>query len=571
MKGILEILGKFKSYYKDYKLQFAIAIIGMILASGGNAAAAYIIQPVLDYIFVEKSKTLLYILPIGVIAVFLGKSLGKFLQIYFTAYIGQDIVKRFRYKLLSKLMTLDMEFFNKFRTGELISRNTNDIERIRRVVSELVPEFFMHFFSILGLLGVVIYQSPKLAFFALVVFPAAIYPLSRFAKKIKKLSHSSQETISNISACLSEIFSNIEIIKANNAENKELKRFDAHNNTYFKINVKSVLMLESIGPLMETFGSAGLAAVIIIGGSEVIDGTMTTGSFFSFVAALFMIYTPIKKISSIFNQMQDAVAASERTFELLDKNPNIIGGNEPFPKNVNFVNFVNVHFAYDQKPVLNGINLKAKKGQIIGIVGTSGGGKTSLINLLMRFYDANSGNIFINENSICEFSLQDLRANIGLVTQKIYIFNNTIAQNVGYCGDCDEQRVINALKMANAWDFVKDLENGIHTQLEEFGANLSGGQRQRIAIARALYKDPEILIFDEATSALDNESEKIISEVISKLRDEKIIFVIAHRLSTIQNADNIAVLNAGKVVGFDNDENLEKTCEIYRKLKLTNN
>nr|MBP3725404.1 ABC transporter ATP-binding protein [Campylobacter sp.] len=571
MKGVISIFARFKNYYKEYAFYFILAIIGMILAGGGSAASAYLVQPVLDKIFIEKNKDLLYLLPYAVIAVYFAKSAGTFMQAYFTNYIGQDIVRRFRYMLLERLLYLDMEFFNKIRTGELISRNTNDIERIRTIVSTIVPELIREIITIIGLLGVVIYQSPKLAFFALIVFPAAIYPLSKLAKKMKNLSRKSQETISDLSSTLSEIFSNIELVKANNAEKKELTRFSEHNENYFKFNIKSVKTNELVSPMMETLGAIGLAVVIIIGGTEVINGKMTPGSFFSFAAALFMLYTPIKRVSSLYNRSQDAVVASERTFELLDKIPSIVGGNSNFPSEIYNISFEDVYLKYDKKSVLNGINFKVNQGQMIGIVGTSGGGKTSLINLLMRFYDPSSGNVLINQNDICDFSLKTLREHIGLVTQRIYIFNDTIAANVAYSGKFDEEKVINALKMANAWDFVSSLKDGIWSKLDEFGANLSGGQRQRIAIARALYKDPEILIFDEATSALDNESEKYISDVIQSFRSKKIIFVIAHRLSTIKNADKILVLDGGKIVGFDTEANLEQNCQIYKNLKTLSN
>lgn len=570
MRGVIDIFKRFSPYFKDYIAQFGFAVLGMIMASVGTAVSAYLVKPVLDKIFVEKNEDLLYLLPYAIIAIYFVKSLGTYLQAYFTAYIGQDMVKRFRHKLLDNLLFLDMSFFNKFRTGELISRNTNDIERIRSIVSNIIPELARELITIIGLLAVVIYQSPLLALFALVIFPAAVYPLSLLAKKMKNISRRSQEQTSDISSVLSEIFSNIEIIKANNAENRELDRFDKHNENFFKLNLKSVKINELVSPMMETLGSIGIATVIIIGGKRVIDGGLSVGSFFSFLTALFMLYTPIKRISSLYNKMQDAVAASERTFELLDLAPSIVGGSTKFPQVVNSLTVQDVHFAYGEIKVLNGISLKASKGQMIAIVGGSGGGKTSLINLLMRFYDANSGSILINENDICEFGLKDLRDHIGLVTQRVYIFNDTIAANVAYSGEFDEQKVIKALKLANAYSFVSNLSEGIYTVLDEFGVNLSGGQRQRIAIARALYKNPQILIFDEATSALDNESEKEITKAIEDLSKDKIIFVIAHRLSTVKNADKIAVLDKGKIVGFGNDESLENECLVYKKLKLGN-
>ncbi|WP_423903347.1 ABC transporter ATP-binding protein [Campylobacter showae] len=565
--SLKEVLRRFAPYFRDYISYFIIAIAGMLMASGGTAASAWVIEPVLNKIFIEKNKDLLYLLPYAIIAIYFLKGLGTFLQAYFTAYIGQDIVRRFREKLLKNLLNLDMKFFNDYRTGELISRNINDIDRIRSIVSSMIPELIREAITIVGLLCVVLYQSLQLAFFALVIMPAAVYPLSRLAKKMKKISRASQEKTSDISSKLSEIFTNIEIIKANNAQEFEHAKFTDENAKFFKLNLKSVKVNEMVSPMMEIFGSVGVAAVVIIGGKEVIDGNLTMGSFFSFLTALFMLYTPIKRISGLYNKMQDAVVAAERTFELLDKKPQILSGDKPVPSEINLINFKDVRLNYDDKEVLKGVNLSASKSQTVALVGSSGGGKSSIVNLLMRFYDANGGVIEINGENIKNFDLGSLRQNIGLVTQRVYIFNDTVANNVAYGREYDEAKVELALKTANAYDFVSNLPEGVQTVLNEFGTNLSGGQRQRIAIARALYDDPQILIFDEATSALDNESEQQITKAIANLQKEKIIFIIAHRLSTVQNADKIAVISGGKVVGFDTDEALSKSCEIYAKLK----
>ncbi|MCR8678355.1 MULTISPECIES: ABC transporter ATP-binding protein [Campylobacter] len=568
MDGIAEVFRRFKSYYKEYIPQFIIAIIGMIMASVGTAVSAWLVKPVLDYIFIQKDENLLYLLPYAIIGIYFIKSLGIYLQVYFTAYIGQDIVRRFRHNQLANILTLDMSFFHKYRSGELMSRIMSDIERIRSIVSNLIPELVREFVTIIGLLCVVIYQSPTLALFSLIVLPAALYPLSRLAKKMRKISRTSQETSGDITSVLSQIFANIEIIKASNAQGKELEKFDTQNDKIFKLNLKSVKVNTLVSPMMETLGSIGIAITIIIGGQQVINGEITVGSFFSFLTALFMLYTPIKRLTSIYNQMQDAIVASQRTFELLDMSPNIVDGKLDFPHKVNSITIQDLKFSYGDKVALNGINLKVYKGQMIALVGSSGGGKSTLINLLMRFYDPDLGTILINENDISEFKLKGLRENIGLVTQRVYIFNDTIAANVAYGAPLDDNKVINALKMANAYDFVQKLDSGIHTMLSEYGANLSGGQRQRIAIARALYHNPQILIFDEATSALDNESEQEITKAIEKLAHEKIIFIIAHRLSTIKNADKIAVISSGKIVGFGTDKELESQCQIYQRLKL---
>ena len=565
--GLKDVLKRFGPYFKDYIPHFIFAIIGMGLASGGTAVSAYLVEPVLNKIFVEKNEKLLYILPCAIIAIYVIKNIGTFMQAYFTAYIGQDTIRRFREKMVANLLNLDMDFFNEFRTGELISRTTNDIDRIRSIVSSIIPELTRESVTIIGLLCVVIYQSPKLAFFALVVMPVAIYPISRLAKRMKKISKQSQEKTSDITSALSEIFTNIEIIKANNAQKYEHSRFVDENNKFFKLNLKSVKIEQLVSPLMETIGSIGVAAVIIIGGKDVIDGHINMGAFFSFLTALFMLYTPLKRIVNIYNKMQDAIAASERTFFLMDKVSQIKDGQKELNEEINLIKFKGVRLSYGDKEVLKGINLEANKSEFIALVGSSGGGKSSLMNLLMRFYDVNGGEILINDINLKDIKIHSLRQNIGLVTQRVYIFNDTVAKNVAYGREFNEDAVINALKLANAYEFVSKLDDGINTILNEFGTNLSGGQRQRIAIARALYQNPQILIFDEATSALDNESEKEITKAINNLRSKKIIFVIAHRLSTVESADKIAVLSDGKIIDSGSDEELSKRNEIYARLK----
>ena len=565
--GLKDVLKRFGPYFKDYIPHFIFAIIGMGLASGGTAVSAYLVEPVLNKIFVEKNEKLLYILPCAIIAIYVIKNIGTFMQAYFTAYIGQDTIRRFREKMVANLLNLDMDFFNEFRTGELISRTTNDIDRIRSIVSSIIPELTRESVTIIGLLCVVIYQSPKLAFFALVVMPVAIYPISRLAKRMKKISKQSQEKTSDITSALSEIFTNIEIIKANNAQEYEHSRFVDENNKFFRLNLKSVKIEQLVSPLMETIGSIGVAAVIIIGGKDVIDGHINMGAFFSFLTALFMLYTPLKRIVNIYNKMQDAIAASERTFFLMDKVSQIKDGQKELNEEINLIKFNDVRLSYGDKEVLKGINLEANKSEFIALVGSSGGGKSSLMNLLMRFYDVNGGEILTNGINLKDIKIHSLRQNIGLVTQRVYIFNDTVAKNVAYGREFNEDAVINALKLANAYEFVSKLDNGINTILNEFGTNLSGGQRQRIAIARALYQNPQILIFDEATSALDNESEKEITKAINNLRSKKIIFVIAHRLSTVENADKIAVLSDGKIIDSGSDEELSKRNEIYARLK----
>jgi len=567
MYSFKDVFKRFSPFYKDYIPYFILTIIGMGLASGGTAYSAYLVKPLLDEIFIAKDRTMLELLPYAIIAVYAIKEAGRYMQAYYTAYIGHDIIRRFRENILENLLKLDLSFFHEYRTGELISRNTNDVERVRTVVSNLIPEFLRESFTIIGLIGVVIYQSYELAFYALVVMPLAIYPLSVLSKKMKKVSRQSQEKVSDITAKLSEIFNNIEIIQANNAQKFEHNLFKQDNERYFKLTMKSTKVNELVSPVMETLGSIGVAVVILVGGREVIEGSMSVGAFFSFLTALFMLYTPIKRISGLYNKMQDAIVASERIFFLLDQQSSIINGKTSLPEKIESITFDKVSLFYGDKQALHDVSLEAKAGEMIALIGDSGGGKSSLMNMLMRFYDPSSGSIKINNIDLKSFNFHELRYNVAMVTQRVYIFHDTIAANVAYGKEIDEAKVIDALQKANAYEFVQNLNEGIYTHLDEFGTNLSGGQRQRIAIARAIYTNPQVLILDEATSALDSHSEQKITEAIENLIKDKITFVIAHRLSTIKKANKIALLKHGKICAIGSDEELLQTSKEYLKLK----
>ncbi|MCG3677036.1 ABC transporter ATP-binding protein [Aliarcobacter butzleri] len=558
-------------YYKNYKLEFFYAAIGIVLVASATAGTAYAIQPLLDDIFIKKDAQMLYIMPIFVIILYTAKGFGSYIQAYFISFIGQDITRIVRDKLFSHILTLDMDFFQKIHGGELVSRIVNDINRIQRAISNNLAEIIRESLTIVGLVGLVIYHSPELAFYGLIVLPLAIYPLSRLAKRMKKLSFKSQESNSDITSSLNESFNNIEIIKANSTEKVEVTKFSVHNMLFFKYNMKAVKTNQLTSPLMEVIGAFAFAAVIIVGGSKVISGELTTGEFSSFIAALFMLYTPIKKISNLYNGMQDAIAANERINDMFSKKPSIISGDIKEIRDIKEIHFKNVELKYGDFVALKNINLDAKKGETIALVGDSGGGKSSLINLIVRFYDTTNGEILINNNSVKDLDLKSLRENISIVTQRVYIFNDTIAANIAYGYEIDEIKVIEVLKQAHAYDFVMQMKKGIHTILDEFGTNLSGGQRQRIAIARALYKNPKILILDEATSALDNKSESIISEVINEVSRDKITFIIAHRLSTIKNASKIAVFKSGEIVSIGTEQELKSNCEEYQRLSSSAN
>ena len=563
---MINFFKQYTPFYKNYKLQIFYAFIGIILVATATAGTAYAIQPLLDDIFINKNVDMLYIMPIIVVVLYTAKGFGGYIQAYFISYIGQDITRIVRDRLFSHVLKLDLDFFQKIHGGELVSRIINDINRIQSAVSGYLAEIIRESLTIVALVALVIYRSPELAFYGLIVLPLAFYPLSLLAKKMKKLSFKSQESNSDITSSLTESFNNIEIIKANNTEILEAKKFSVFNMIFFKYNMKAVKTNELVSPVMEIIGSFAFAAVIIVGGSKVIDGELTTGTFTSFVAALFMLYTPIKKLSSLYNKMQDALAANERINDIFSQKASILSGELSCPKDINKITFKDVSLKYDDFTALNNINLEASKGETIALVGDSGGGKSSLINLIIRFYDTTNGKILLNSNSIKEFDIKSLRENISIVTQRVYIFNDTIASNVAYGYEIDEIRVIEVLKQAHAYDFVMQMKKGINTVLDEFGTNLSGGQRQRIAIARALYKNPKILILDEATSALDNKSESIISEVIKEVSIDRITFIIAHRLSTIKNANKIAVFKNGEILSIGTENELLSSCNEYQRL-----
>ena len=568
MKNLIQ---QYLPYLVGYKKQFFFAVLGMIAVAVGTAGTAHLIKPVLDDVFINKDIEMLKLIPFLLVGVFALKGIGRYVQTYYTSYIGQDVVRKLRDKLVLHLTYLDMNFFKTIHSGELLSRVTNDISRIQMVVANIIPDLIREILTILALTGYVIYESPKLALYFLIIMPLAIFPLSRLAKKMRKYSKLSQESTADMTSRLGEILSNIEVIKSNSTQVYEQKRFAKENQNVFKFIMKQVKTNALTSPIMEILGSVAIGIVIYIGGKEVIDGHMTVGAFFAFSAALFMLYTPIKRLSSLYNKAQDAITANTRMHELLDSKPNITSGAKELTNDIETISLQNVSLDYGDTPALKNITLEAKKGESIALVGDSGAGKSSLVNLLVRFYDPNRGEILINGTDNKIFTLTSLHQKIAYVTQRIYIFNDTIAVNVAYGEEVDEERVIAALHKAYAMEFIEKLKDGIHTMLSESGDNLSGGQRQRIVLARALYKDPDILILDEATSALDNKSEALIQKALQKLKSQMITFTVAHRLSTIEHADTILVFQNGEIICRGTHNDLLQQCETYRKLAKDSN
>lgn len=551
---------------KEYRFEYILVAIGIILTVAATAATAHIMKPLMDDMFIAKKEEMLYYIPLGMLAIYVLKALGRYLQSVYMNYIGQHIVTRFREILLEKLISLDMIFLYLNRSGELISRVTNDIGRIQYFVSNMLPELIREVLTVVALIGYVIYLNATLAFYSLIVVPLIVYPLILIAKKLKKYSHRSQAKNADVVTRLTEVFNNSEIIKANATEKFEVGRFSEQNWQFFRINMKSVYVGEIVSPLMEIVGAAGLAAVIFVGGHEVYEGRMSVGEFTAFLTAVGLVFQPVRRIGSIYSKIQDAVAASERVFEVLDTQSRITDGTKELANDIKEIEFRHVKLKYDGYYILDDINIQIKAGENIALVGDSGGGKSTFINMLLRFYDPDEGGVFVNGTNIKEFENGSYKHHISLVSQRIYIFQDTLAANVAYGQAIDEERVNEALKLADAYDFVQNLENGIHTKMEEFGSNLSGGQRQRIAIARAIYKHSSLLLFDEATSALDNESEKRIQRALDEYTKDKITITIAHRLSTIEHADKILVLQKGKIVASGRHSELLESSEVYKRL-----
>jgi len=564
-----KVLKRFWPYIKEYKFYYMLVLLGIILTVSATLATAHIMKPLMDDLFISRKEEMLYYIPLGLVAIYFTKAVGRYIQSVFMNHIGQHIMARLREILLHKIITLDMSFLYKNRSGELISRVINDIGKIEYFVSNMLPELFRESITVVALIGYIIYLNETLAFYSLILVPLIIYPIMLIAKKLKKYAHRSQAKSADVVTRLTEVFNNGEIIKANATQEYEMSRFSVENWKFFKINMKSVYVGEIVSPLMEIIGAAGLAMVIFVGGHEVYSDNMSVGEFTAFLTAVGLVFQPIRRISSIYRRVQEAVAASERVFEILDIQNQIQDGQRVLDVDISEVEFKNVKLKYEDSYALENVSVSMKQGENIALVGDSGGGKSTFINMLLRFYDPDSGEISVNGVNIKEFTQDSLKHHISLVTQRIYIFQDSLAANVAYGQEIDEQRVHEALRLADATEFVASLEDGIETFMEEFGVNLSGGQRQRVAIARAIYKHSSLLLFDEATSALDNESEKRIQAALDEYAKDKITITIAHRLSTIEHADKILVMQKGAVVASGTHRELLESSEVYQRLAGT--
>ena len=567
---MIQTFKRYWPYIKRYQVYFFVVLIGILMTVSATLATAEIMKYIMDDMFIEKNKDMIIYIPLGIIIIYTINSIGRYIQSVSMNIIGLSILSTLREVLLEKIVYQDMMFLYKNRSGELISRITNDINRVNYFVSNMMPELFREALTVVGIIVYVIYLNPSLAFYSLVVLPLAIYPLILIAKRLKKLSHRSQEKNADLVSRLTEVFNNTEIIKANATEEFELNRFSKENRNFLHVNIKSVYMTQLVSPMMEIIGASGLAAVLYMGSKEVlIVESITPGEFLSFFTAVGLVFQPIRRIGSIYGKIQDALAASERVFSVLDTPIEIKDGVVQLEDKISSIIFKDVALHYDEKVALKNITIDFKTDRHIALVGDSGGGKSSLINLLLRFYDVSEGTVLINGKNIKEYNQASLRHQISLVSQRVYIFADTLASNVAYGEEMDEVRVKEALQKADATAFVESLDDGIYTLMDEFGINLSGGQRQRIAIARAIYKHSSLLLLDEATSALDNESEKRIQEALEDYSKDKITITIAHRLSTVEGADRILVFNRGEIVASGSHVELLEHSKEYQQLSGT--
>jgi subfamily B ATP-binding cassette protein MsbA len=484
------------------------------------------------------------------------------------SYIGHRVVADLRYDLYRHIQLQPLSFFTKNPTGTLMSRITYDVNLVRDTVSEAVTSILKDTFTLIALVFVIFYRDWKLALIAMVVFPIAIYPITAFGRKMRKIARASQMTMGSLTSLLQETISGNRIVKAFSMEDHENKRFSKENERLFKLVMKSVSVRAITTPLMEFLGGVGIAAITFYGGYHVIQGTSTPGTFFSFLAALLMLYEPAKRLTNVNITIQQGLSAAERIFTVMDTIPEIKDreGAGPLPPITREIRFEHVSFSYDKTHVLKDIKLKIKAGEMVAFAGMSGGGKTTLVNLIPRFYDVNDGRILIDDRDIRDVTIGSLRSQIAIVTQQTILFNDTIRNNIAY-GDIhkSEEDIVRAAKAANAHDFITKFPEGYDSVIGEQGVKLSGGERQRISIARALLKDAPILILDEATSSLDTESEVEVQDALDKLMKGRTTLVIAHRLSTIRKADRIIVIVDGKIVEEGTHESLlAKEGEYYK-------
>jgi subfamily B ATP-binding cassette protein MsbA len=542
----------------------------MLLYAAGNVGLAALVKPVIDDVLSQQER--LTWVGWGIVAMYTLKGLGSYGSSYLMADVGQRVVMDLRNKLYRHILGQSAGFFAQKSTGQLMSRVGNDVSQVQQVVSETAGDLARESLAIVGCATWLFYLDPGLALVCLTGAPLIVYPLVRLGQRVRRTTHRSQEAFEQLSHISAEAFTGHRIVKAFGTEQREADKFGRAAYHLFRTNMKVTAALSSLPPLMELIGGLGMAGALWYGSSEIRAGAMSAGDFSSFMAALLLMYGPAKKLSRVNASIQQAIAASERIFGMLDTHTEVI--EKPHAQSMSpflsRIEFRDVTFGYDEgaSRILRGVSFSVSAGQMVAIVGRSGAGKTTLVNLLPRFYDVSGGGILIDGVDVRDVTLGSLRDQIGIVTQETVLFDDTVANNIAYgARTASLPQIEAAASAAHAHDFIATLPKGYDTVIGERGQRLSGGQRQRLAIARALLKNAPILVLDEATSALDTESELLVQDALANLMLNRTSFVIAHRLSTIRRADVIIVLERGRVVEMGrHDELLARPSGTYATL-----
>ena len=546
----------------------------MVVVSATTAIHAWMMQPVLDDIFLNKNSKMLFLLPIAIILISVFKGIASYFQSILMNFIGFRIVADVQTEMFSSIIKCDLSFFSETNSGTLISRFIADVGSLTRGVHNVITNIVKDLLTIFFLVLVMFYHDWKLALMAFIVFPISIFPIVRIGKRIRKISTQTQVGFGELTSKLTQTFSGIKTIKSFNAQSFEKNRVKLSIENIFKLTYKSNKISSIARPLMETLGGLAIASVIWVGGSQVISGETTPGTFFSFITALLMAYQPVKSLASLNSTLQTAMASAQRVFSIIDITPKIVDKEKVsfneiqlnMKKNIKFKN-VSFKYSNSEKDILKNISIDIPHGKKVALVGYSGAGKTSLLNLIPRFYEPYKGQILINNKNICDLGIKNLRSLLSIVSQDIVLFDETIKYNIAYGSDnFSEDQIYQACKNSGCDEFISELPDGLNTQIGENGIKLSGGQRQRIAIGRAFLKNSPFLLLDEATSSLDSISEEKIQNAIKKLMVGRTSLVIAHRLSTIKDADKIIVMDKGKVIESGNHKKLIFSSSLYKNL-----
>ena len=560
----------FKNYVIPYKFNIFISIILMLLVAISTAFNAYLVKPALDDIFIKKNVKLLIIIPCITIIISIVKAISDYLGTLLMTNTTINIEFDLKKELYNKYIYSDISNLNQSSSGKMISKITMETEAIANVVSIFIRGLFKELISLIALIGVMIYQSVELAIIALVVFPLGIYPIYSLGRKIKHLSFSNQDNLDQSVSQMSDSLQYGKLVKSYNCEAFEVKRMSLIIDKIAKLRKKINKLSLASSPIMEMIGTISIALIIWYGGSKVLEGHTTPGAFFSFFTAMLIAYKPFKSTLRMNSSIQFGLGALERYCKIIDTKPKIIDKIDAIDiKNPQGdIEFKNVYFSYiKNKTVLQNINFKLEPNKVLALVGPSGGGKTTIVNMILRLYDPDSGEVILDKNNIKDISLNSLRKSISVVNQEVMLFNDNIIENIRYGKeDATEEEIIKAAKMAEADEFIQKLPEKYYSQIGQNGIMLSGGQRQRIAIARAILYNSPILLLDEATSSLDPISENLIKKAFKKLTKDKTTIVIAHKLSTIMHADKICVVMEGKIVEEGTHNELIKKGEIYKNL-----